>query len=335
MIFDDHDVHDDWNISESWVQEMGAKPWWNERIVGAFMAYWLYQHIGNLAPTELREDRLFAELQGDEDGGPRLRDFAQRADRESAAARWAYHRDFGRSRLVVVDSRAARVLADGRRDMVDAEEWAWIVDKTRGVYDHLIVASTLPVFLPQGIHFLEAWNEAVSAGAWGRLAAWLGERLRRVVDLEHWAAFQRSFATMVELLEELTRGNEAPATVTFIGGDVHTAYVADVTLAHGQRSRVHQVVCSPFRNPLSPLERRVMRALASARVAAVTRRLARAAGVAPVPVDWRLCAGPTFDNSIAVLVLEERAARATIHSSGPEEATGPPLVARHDRRLAP
>ena len=257
------------------------------------MAYWLYQHIGNLAPTELREDRLFADLQGDEDAGPRLRDFAQRADRESAAARWAYHRDFGRSRLVVVDSRAARVLADGRRDMVDAEEWAWIVDKTRGVYDHLIVASTLPVFLPHGHPLPGGMERGGLRGAWGRLAAWLGERLRRVVDLEHWAAFQRSFATMVELLEELTRAEmTAPATLTFIGGDVHTAYVADVTLAHGQRSRVHQVVCSPFRNPLAAARATGDAAhWPSRRSAAVTRRLARAAGVAPVPVDWRLWPG--------------------------------------------
>src|SRR5437764_909626 len=43
MIFDDHDVHDDWNTSAAWVREMRAKPWWEERIVGAFSSYWLYQ----------------------------------------------------------------------------------------------------------------------------------------------------------------------------------------------------------------------------------------------------------------------------------------------------
>ena len=29
MIFDDHDVNDDWNISQSWVEEMRALPWWD------------------------------------------------------------------------------------------------------------------------------------------------------------------------------------------------------------------------------------------------------------------------------------------------------------------
>ena len=45
-----------------------------------------------------------------------------------------------------MDSRAARVLAEGRRDMVDDEEWQWIADHARGAFDHLILASTLPVF---------------------------------------------------------------------------------------------------------------------------------------------------------------------------------------------
>ena len=58
MIFDDHDVNDDWNISDAWVEEMRGLPWWDDRITGAFMSYWLYQHIGNLSPPELAEETL-------------------------------------------------------------------------------------------------------------------------------------------------------------------------------------------------------------------------------------------------------------------------------------
>ena len=194
------------------------------------MSYWLYQHIGNLAPPELAEEPLLAELRAAEDGGPRLREFARAIDREPAASRFAFHRDFGRSRLVVIDSRAARILTEGRRDMVDEEEWQWIAEHARGAYDHLIIASTLPVFMAPGVDGIEAWNEAVCAGAWGRLPARLGEKLRRALDLEHWPAFQRSFRTMIELLHELAEAPDAPATISFIGGDVHTAYVAEVAL---------------------------------------------------------------------------------------------------------
>jgi hypothetical protein len=337
MIFDDHDVHDDWNISESWVREMRAKPWWEQRIVGAFMAYWIYQHLGNLAPPELGEDEISQQVLASEDAGPLLRRFAHRADRESAASRWAYHRDFGRSRLVVVDSRAARVLADGQRDMVDAEEWDWIVDHARGDYDHLIIASTLPVFMLPAIHYLEAWNEAVCAGAWGGLAARLGERIRRGFDLEHWPAFGRSFATMVELLQDLAARRDqglAPATISIIGGDVHTAYVAEVALGPDQTSRVYQIVCSPFRHPLTPRERRAIKVVHTPVVERLARLLARAAGVRPPAASWRVARGPTFDNSIAVLILEERAAHVTIARSGGEEEGGPALKGLHALELS-
>ena len=228
MIFDDHDVHDDWNISWSWVEEMRAKPWWDARITGAFMAYWIYQHVGNLSPPELAEETMLELVKHDDDAGPRLREAARKWDRESAASRWAYYRDFGDSRLLVVDSRAARVLADGRREMVDEEEWDWIVDHSRGAFDHLVIASTLPVFMPAGIHHLEAWNEAVCHGRWGKVAARLAERLRRGVDLEHWAAFGESFDRLCGWLRSVATGEAGttpPASIVLLGGDVHMKHL--------------------------------------------------------------------------------------------------------------
>jgi hypothetical protein len=333
MIFDDHDVHDDWNISEAWVREMRATSWWDERITGAFMAYWLYQHIGNLAPPELAEEPLLAALASDEDGGPRLRRFAQAVDREPASSMFAFYRDFGRSRLVVIDSRAARVLAEGRRDMVDAEEWQWIADHARGAFDHLVIASTLPVFMTPGIDGFEAWNEAVCRGAWGRLAARAGERIRRALDLEHWPAFQRSFRTMVELLHELAEGPDAPGTISLIGGDVHTAYVAEVALGERQASKVYQIVCSPFRNPLQPRERRVVRIFSTRAAGVACRALARSAGVRRPDVTWRLVSPMTFDNSVAMLELDERHAHLVIRRSAPEADDGWPLETLYERDL--
>ena len=137
MIFDDHDVHDDWNISWLWVEEMRRKPWWEARITGAFMAYWIYQHLGNLSPPELEADTTFPQVKAEDDAGPLLRRLAHTWDRESAASRWAFYRDFGDTRLLVLDSRAARVLSDGRRQMIDDEEWDWIVEHSSGAFDHV------------------------------------------------------------------------------------------------------------------------------------------------------------------------------------------------------
>jgi hypothetical protein len=333
MIFDDHDVIDDWNISEAWVRDIRSTGWWDARITGAFMSYWIYQHLGNLAPPELREEALLEAVYEAEDGSPALRRAARTFDRDTTASRFAFHRDFGRSRLVVVDSRAARVLADGARDMVDADEWRWIAEKARGSYDHLIIASTLPVFMLEAIHYLEAWNEAVCSGAWGRLAARAGEKLRRALDLEHWPAFQRSFTSMLELLHELAESPDGPGTITFIGGDVHTAYIAEISLGERQQSRVFQIVCSPFRNPLKARERRTIRLLRSRPATAVCRALARSAGIEAPDASWRIMTPLTFDNSIATLQLDERRARVTIRRSAPETETGWPLEPLHERDL--
>src|SRR5207302_53770 len=113
----------------------------------------------------------------------------------------------GVARLVVVDSRAGRVLEPGTRDMLDEAEWGWLEEALGPRTEHLLVVSTLPLLLPPALHYLEAWNESVCAGAWGRWAEGPGEWLRQTLDLEHWAAFQRSFGRLVGLLGGVARGD--------------------------------------------------------------------------------------------------------------------------------
>jgi hypothetical protein len=318
MIFDDHDVHDDWNISRLWVDEMRRTTWWESRITGALMAYWLYQHLGNLSPPELAENTTYPQVKGERDAGPLLRRLAHKWDRESAASRWAFYRDFGDTRLLVLDSRAARVLSDGRRQMVDDEEWDWIVDHSSGAFDHVIIASTLPVFLPRGIHHLQAWNESLCAGRWGRSLASLSERLRRAADLEHWAAFNRSFEQLCDWLRRIARGTTntpPPASIVLLGGDVHCSSVNEIDLRANGSCSVHQIVCSPFRNPLSAKERRVVKATGSRIAEKIFVLLAKLAGVDPPSATWRPLRPATFENTLAELVLDGRAGSATIWRS--------------------
>jgi hypothetical protein len=215
--------------------------------------------------------------------------------------------------------------------MIDAEEWDWIAEHAHGSFDHLILATTLPVFLPPGIHHLEAWNEAVCDGAWGRIAGRLGEWLRRAVDLEHWAAYQHSFRHLAELLRSVSRGDggDPPTTITILSGDVHTTYVASIDLGGDSgHSFVNQVVCSPFRNPLNPHERRVVKTTGSRAAATVFARLARTCGVQPPSVNWTLTTPRSFENSIGELELDQRSARVTLLRSGDQDGE-PRLVPTH------
>ena len=172
-----------------------AKGWWDDRIVGGFMSYWCFQHLGNLSPEDRAEDEIYDQvLAAEGDAGPIVREFAFRADREVDGTRWSYKRDIGRTRLIMMDSRGGRVLTPGQRSMVDEDEWDCIVEWTKGDFDHLLMGTSLPVFLANGTHFLEAWNEAICDGAWGKTASRVGEKIRQGLDLEHWAAFRDSSA---------------------------------------------------------------------------------------------------------------------------------------------
>jgi len=340
MIFDDHDVIDDWNISEAWLRDMRATDWWEGRIVGAFMSYWIYQHLGNLSPADLEGDALFAAVRAADDAGPLLRRFSFLADRESAGSRWAYRRDLGGTRLIVLDSRAARVLRDGRREMLDESEWRWLEENVAGEMDHLVIASSLPMLMAQGMHHAETWSERVGDGAWGRLPARAMEKLRRGLDMEHWAAFGTSLERLMRLLAEVGSGRRgaAPASIVMVSGDVHHGYLARVAYrrATGVRSAVYQSVTSPFRNPLGRGERMFQRAAASRGMAAVTRLLAASAGVPEPIVRWRRLEGLAFENQVSTLEMRGRQAilrlEKAVASDAPEGAGLEPLW---ERRLAP
>ncbi len=313
MVFDDHDMHDDWNISKSWVQDMRKKPWWQDRIIGGYMSYWIYQHIGNLSPRELAEEQTYQAVLGAEgDATAILRRFAEQAEREQEGTRWSTYRDIGRTRVILMDSRGGRVLEDDRRSIFDDEEWDWIVERASGDFDHLVIGSSLPFLLGHGMHYLEAWNEAVCDGAWGDRAAKLGERVRRGLDLEHWAAFGMSFERLTKLLGEVGSGQrgEPPASIVLLGGDVHHAYLAEVAFPRSARvtSAVYQAVCSPMRNPLDRSEKRAIRIATSRFGHAVGRSLARLAGVRDPDLRWRFVQGPLFNNQLATLKLRGRSA---------------------------
>ncbi|MEA2147974.1 MAG: hypothetical protein QOG59_3561 [Solirubrobacteraceae bacterium] len=323
MIFDDHEVVDDWNISEAWRREMSARPWWADRIAGALMAYWIYQHLGNLSPVQLRAEPMLAAVQASDDGAALLRDFALRSDRGGAGTRWSYSRRLGCAHLVVVDSRAGRMLEPGRRQMVDDDQWRWLDAELRGDVDHLLLATSLPYLLPQSIHAAEAWSEAICDGAWGSRVAKLGERLRRLIDLEHWAAFGASIERLAAMLAEVSAGRRgrAPATIVLLSGDVHYGYLAEAHFpGRATESAVYQAVASPFRQGLTrPME--LANRLAFTRAMGLVGVLLLAITRLPRPsIRWRTRQRPVFANQIAILDLHTRTARLRWHAVAPGEA---------------
>ncbi|CAN5316792.1 alkaline phosphatase D family protein [soil metagenome] len=306
MIFDDHDVRDDWNTSLAWKDKMDATSWWHGRVMAGLSSYWVYQHLGNMSPQERAEETMWQRVvssQGPEevDLTPFLDDLAERVDRDPEEYRWSFSRDLAGVRLIVLDTRAARVLEPDRRAMLDRTELTWLDEKMTGGFRHVLVGASLPFLLPPGLHHLEAWNEAVAGGAWGSRFVRFGEWMRQTVDLEHWAAWQRTFQDVAAMTIEVAEGSrgQAPQSVTFLSGDVHHSYVSEVRRRQG--SRIIQAVCSPIRNPLAPSFRFLTAVLAYAIAGPMGQLVSRSARVSKPPFRWKNVAGPWFENSIATL----------------------------------
>jgi hypothetical protein len=339
MVWDDHDMSDDWNISASWLEEMRRKSWWHRRATSGLMSYWVYQHAGNLSPQALDDDDLYRRVRGNVHATKVLRQFAADAATTCSGTRWGFCRDLGGTRVIFIDSRAGRVLEPGARQIVDDDEWDWVLEHARGDFDHVIFGTTVPLLLSPGFHHLEAWSERVCDGAWGGLAARLAEKMRRAVDFDHWASFGRSFQRMRKLLEELSRGRRgrAPASIMVLSGDVHHAYLAEVALRGDGgpgESAVYQAVCSPYRNPLAGHERRAIRIGFSRPFTAAMRALARAAGATEPGLGWRLRDGPYFDNQVATIRLDGREARMKLDKTKESGEGRRELDRVFERRLA-
>ncbi len=317
MLLDDHDLRDDWNTSLTWRRWVTSQPWWHDRVVGAYASYWVYQHLGNLSPEQLEKDPTYAAMRALEDEDERssyLDAFAWEADDDPASTRWSFYRDFGaRSkgvRLLAVDSRCSRELQPSRRAMVDQHEWEWVRRHTVGAtqpINHLLFASTLPFLLTPGLHHLEGWNEAVSSGAWGRRAAGVGERIRQDMDLEHWASFRRSFDDVTDLLTDLVRAENPPASILMLSGDVHCSYLseAELTTVDHPGTAIRQLTMSPFRNPIGRPIQVANKVLDTRWMTALLHRLARSAGVRDVAARWRTAYGPWFGNGVMTVVLTD------------------------------
>jgi hypothetical protein len=122
-----------------------------------------------------------------------------------------------------------------------------------GGVDHLLIGTSLPLLLGRACTTLEAWNEAVCDGAWGRLAAKARRedpprgRPRALAGVPHsFEAFCGCSPTSPPGAAARRRddhdrlGRRAP----------RLPRRGRLQGRHGARSRVWQAVCSPFRKPI-------------------------------------------------------------------------------------
>ena len=201
-----------------------------------FESYLIYQHLGNLSPRELRRVRRSTSscATAEDADADELRDVRlarRRGGRGHALELLPRHRarPRGDDRL----ARRPRARAGRPQRWSTRDEWRWIEEHARGDVDHLLIGTSLPLFLAPGAALARGLERGRLRRRLGQACVKrLGEKLRQELDLEHWAAFGRTRSgACATCCREVGAGRArrgAGDDRRAARGDVHHAYLAEV-----------------------------------------------------------------------------------------------------------
>jgi len=233
MIFDDHDITDDWNLTALWMDSAYGHPF-SKRIIGnALIAYLLCQGWGN-QPDAFDGpvwDHLLAYTKTPE---PDAHDAL--VDALLAFHQWGYTLDTEPG-VVVLDTRTRRWRRERKPSRPSGlMDWEALVDMQTNFMgrDSVVIVSAAPIF---GVKLIENIQ---------RIFTWFGSPL--MVDAENWMAHPGAAHTLLNIF----RHRQTPKNFTVLSGDVHYSFVYDVTLRHantGQdRQNIWQITSSGVKN---------------------------------------------------------------------------------------
>ncbi|MDZ3990755.1 alkaline phosphatase D family protein [Pseudomonas sp. Teo4] len=230
MIFDDHDITDDWNLSAQWEETAYGHPF-SRRIIGnALLGYLLCQAWGNdpdgcnalvgqagalaqATPGSQVQDELIGELlrfQG-----------------------WQFNLP-SNPPLLVLDTRTRRWRSESNLAKPSGLlDWEALCELQHALLDHpsAIIVSPAPIF---GVKLIETVQKVFS---------WLGYPL--LVDAENWMAHRGA----AQVILNIFRHSRTPGHYVILSGDVHYSFVYEVLIRHRQRSpHLWQITSSGIKN---------------------------------------------------------------------------------------
>ena len=232
MIFDDHDVTDDWNLSALWEQTVYLNPLGRQVIGNTLVAYFLCQGWGN-DPKQFDTD--FVEQVQQTFSGPVLPH--QRHDdlikMMLDCDHWHYTVDTEPA-LIVLDTRTTRWRSERKlakpSGLMDWEALCSLQQELIGK-ESVILVSAAPIF---GLKLIEAIQHIVTA---------LGFPL--AVDAENWMAHSGAGNTLMQIFTHM----KTPQNFIILSGDVHYSFVYDIKLHFKKSSpNIWQVTCSGIKN---------------------------------------------------------------------------------------
>jgi hypothetical protein len=215
MIFDDHDVTDDWNLSLKWRQDVKSYKLGKRIVANALMAFWLCQGYGN-DPDLYADDDAFGIADN-------IRDRHKRYELVEQVFwgldRWEFFTPTYPF-VYFLDTRTQRGLKDGPSGtdqgapayLKSLPAWTATYKRLQRLLKRqdknlpLVLMAAAPVF---GFKFIEDLQATVSAAAGPYF-----------LDFESWSANRRHLMLFLQLMGDLN--------VVVLSGDVHYAFTSTV-----------------------------------------------------------------------------------------------------------
>ncbi|MDR5897831.1 alkaline phosphatase D family protein [Halomonas vilamensis] len=236
MMFDDHDITDDWNLSADWERTAYGHPF-SRRIIGnALLAYLLCQGWGN-DPNRLAEplDAVaeLLEAAAARDGWLHEENHDAVIEQLLRFQGWEVQVD-GTPRLIMLDTRTRRWRSERNPKWPSGlMDWEALSELQQQILDapSVVIVSPAPMF---GVKLIEVIQ---------KLFTLAGKPL--MVDAENWMAHRGAASVMLNIF----RHSRTPGHYVILSGDVHYSFAYDICIRHRHEGpKLWQVTSSGVKN---------------------------------------------------------------------------------------
>lgn len=230
MIFDDHDVTDDWNLTRSWEETAYNNAFAKEMIGNALIGYWLCQGWGN-NPDAFSSLWLTTVRKGIATTDPKQKE--KLINTVLHFDQWHYNIPTSPI-LIVLDTRTHRWRSESDANKPSGlMDWPALSELQNQLINEtsVLLISPAPIF---GVKLIEMIQ---------RIFTSLGKPL--LVDAENWMAHKGSANVILNIFQH----PRTPESFIILSGDVHYSFVYDIRL-RSQRSspKIWQITCSGLKN---------------------------------------------------------------------------------------
>ncbi len=253
MIFDDHDVTDDWNLTVGWEHAVDQNQFASQVIGNGLAAYWMCQGWGN-KPESFNEafieqaKQLFAvqvraitETHNEACDAATTHSISRIEPNKHQAfiemlnrfEEWHYTIDTS-PKVIVLDTRTRRWRSESRMNKPSGlMDWEALIEFQHQLLhqDKVVIVSAAPMF---GVKFIETLQ---------KMATTIGKPL--VIDAENWMAHPGSANTLISIFTH----TKTPTNFVVLSGDVHYSFAYDIKLRYRRNSpNIYQITCSGIKN---------------------------------------------------------------------------------------